>query len=77
MKALAVTFAVIMASIVSAHAVTTNQQTFSYFTDAGGGGKGTPGAKVKKAQSALSFDQSLAPSTLRRLQRLMGEKPTQ
>jgi hypothetical protein len=36
MKASAVTLAVILASLVSAHALTTNQQTSNYFTDAGG-----------------------------------------
>jgi hypothetical protein len=36
MKASAVALAVILASLVSAHAVTTNQQAFTYFTDASG-----------------------------------------
>jgi hypothetical protein len=35
MKASAVTLAVVLASLVSAHDVTANHQTFSYFTDAG------------------------------------------
>ena len=36
MKASALALALILASVISAHAVTTNQQVSNYFTDANG-----------------------------------------